>query len=259
MDACPAGREGAAARPTSKVYNNNTKQMNSNNDTLSVPPAVLALVDVTASEKLLLALYAAEPQARNYRALKVLGVGPSGLKKIKRRLIAKGLLRSTINGWKVLVPGLTPAPDEAGGHLVSKSDAIEKVNKVAPLTKMKPLEETLREYEDMLAFLTNQPGGTHSKTLLWLTRRALAEVESTLPDCPLKAKLVATLTTRCDAFLGLGYAHRNLPRKYHLDFDRLIFSATPEQLAKLRVGIEHAQLTGGKPTLLLAELTGKKG
>jgi len=34
---------------------------------------------------------------------------------------------------------------------------------------------------------------------------------------------------------------------------------TGSQLAKLRVGIEHAQLTGGKPTLLLAGLTGKKG
>jgi len=41
---------------------------------LTVPPAILGLADVTASEKLLLALYAAEPDARNYRALKVLGM-----------------------------------------------------------------------------------------------------------------------------------------------------------------------------------------
>jgi len=117
--------------------------MNTNDNPLNIPPAILALADVTASEKLLLSLYAAEPDARNYRALEVLGVGLSGLKKIKHRLISKGLLRITANGYKVLVEGLTPAPKEAGGHLVSKSDAIEKEHKVA-VRKVKSLDQNLQ-------------------------------------------------------------------------------------------------------------------
>jgi hypothetical protein len=97
--------------------NNTQKQMNTNNNPLIIPPAVTALSDATASEKLLLSLYFTVPKALNHQALKVLGVGPSGLKKIKIRLIAKGLLRSSVNGWRVLVPGLVPAPDGGGGHL----------------------------------------------------------------------------------------------------------------------------------------------
>jgi len=98
---------------------------------LTVPPAILGLADVTASEKLLLALYAAEPDARNYRALKVLGMGESGLKKIKRRLLAKGLLLSKATGYQVVVPGRAPVP-EGGGHFFPKLTTPKKRKKWPP-------------------------------------------------------------------------------------------------------------------------------
>ena len=59
----------------------NEHKMNKNIDQLSIPPAVLALADVTASERMLLALYAAAPDAKNCRALRVLGVGLAGSKR----------------------------------------------------------------------------------------------------------------------------------------------------------------------------------
>ena len=56
----------------------------------------------------------------------------------------------------------------------------------------------------------------------------------------------------------MAYVVDNLPPKNHNELLRLIFKATAEQRTKLRQRIEQAQLTGGKPTLLLEELTGKK-
>jgi hypothetical protein len=112
-----------------------------------------------------LALYVLEPKTRNSRALKILSVGESGLKKIKRRLLSKGLVRPTGDGFKVLVPGLKPEPGEAGGHLVSKSDAIEKENKVAPLRRVRSLGEILRDYR--FRFLPSQPGRTGGAFLFY--------------------------------------------------------------------------------------------
>jgi hypothetical protein len=88
------------------------------NESLIIPPALLALAGVTASEKLLLALYAAEPKAKNRRALHVLGVGASGLKKIKLRLKTKGFLRTTAASYEVQVPGLNIEAEAGEGHLL---------------------------------------------------------------------------------------------------------------------------------------------
>ena len=120
--------------------------MKTNDTALNIPPAILSLTDVTASEKLLLALYVLEPKTRNSRALKILSVGESGLKKIKRRLLSKGLVRPTGDGFKVLVPGLKP-------------------NKVAPLRRVRSLGEILRDYR--FRFLPSQPGRTGGAFLFY--------------------------------------------------------------------------------------------
>jgi hypothetical protein len=233
--------------------------MKTNDTALNIPPAILSLTDVTASEKLLLALYVLEPKTRNSRALKILSVGESGLKKIKRRLLSKGLVRPTGDGFKVLVPGLKPEPGEAGGHLVSKSDAIEKENKVAPLRRVRSLGEILRDYQNWMEELDDRPEGTHVEHLLDMTKATLREIQSDVPASPTKASAVEWLTRRCTGWFCIKYAADNLPRKNHPEVMRLIRHASAEQRAKLRQRIEQAQLTGGKPTLLLKELTGKKG
>src|SRR5882672_10850716 len=100
---------------TSYVYS----KMNTNNS-LNIPTVVLALTNVTASEKMLLALYVAESDAKNYRVFRVVGVSLAGLKKIKRRLVSKGMLRSTVNGYEIMVPGMAPVLGDPEGNLVPK-------------------------------------------------------------------------------------------------------------------------------------------
>jgi hypothetical protein len=226
---------------------------------LNIPPAILSLTDVTASEKLLLALYLMEPKTRNSRALKVLNVGESGLKKIKRRLLSKGLVRPTGDGFKVLVPGLMPESGEAGGHKVPTSDAIEKKHKVAPLRKVRSLGEILRDYQNWMEELDDRPEGTHVEHLLDMTEATLREIQSDVAASPTKEIAVAWIIKHRDAWFSVAYVVDNLPRKHHNEFLRLIRHASAEQRAKLRQRIEQAQLTGGKPTLLLAQLSGKKG
>jgi hypothetical protein len=233
--------------------------MKTNDTALNIPPAILSLTDVTASEKLLLALYVLEPKTRNSRALKILSVGESGLKKIKRRLLSKGLVRPTGDGFKVLVPGLKPEPGDAGGHKVSKSDALEKENKVAPLRTVRSLGEILRDYQNWRERLAYQSEGTHVIHLLDITEATLSEIQSDVPASHTKELAVAWITEHCDLWFCLRYVFHELPRKHHRELDRLIGKATPEQLAKLRQRIEQAQLAGQKPKLLLEELTGKKG
>lgn len=233
--------------------------MKTNDTVLNIPPAILAMEDVTASEKLLLALYLMEPKTRNSRALKILSVGESGLKKIKRRLLSKGLVRPTADGWNVLVPGLMPESGEAGGHKVSKSDALEKENKVAPLRKVRSLGEIVRDYQNWMEELDDRPEGTHVQHRLEMTEETLREIQSDVPASPEKEKAVAWIIKHCDAWFSAAYVVDNLPRKHHNELLRLIFKATAEQRAKLRQCIEQNQLTGAKPTLLLAQLSGKKG
>src|SRR3974377_379583 len=105
--------------------------MNPIENQLTIPPAILALKDGTASEKMLLALYTIQSRAINFVAMRTLGVGLSGLKKIKSRLIAKRYLRVTASGYEVLVPGLASEPEPVGGHFVSNSSGLKNRDKVA--------------------------------------------------------------------------------------------------------------------------------
>jgi len=187
----------------------------------------------TASEKTLLALYVTNREVKNHQALKVLSVGPSGLKKIKRRLLSKSLLRPSASGWKLLVPGLMPAPGEAGGHLVSESDATAKANKVA-LRKVKSLDQILREHNECWESFASQPGSV--STLLFIVRRTLREIQSDVPDGPDKAEAVAAFQQRENAWTCLVWADKHLPKENRRDVDALVASASAEQLAKLTFG-----------------------
>jgi len=128
----------------------------STNDSLQIPPAILAIRDATPSEKMLLSIYLNEPSVSSYRTIRILGVSRSGLKKIKGRLIAKGLLRPTIDGYRVIAPGLVPASEGGKGHFVTKSEAGSEMEKVAPrLRRMASIKEIQRDYNRTFEFITN--------------------------------------------------------------------------------------------------------
>ncbi|HEY3855689.1 MAG TPA: hypothetical protein VGO67_14970 [Verrucomicrobiae bacterium] len=225
---------------------------------LNVPTGILALTDVTASEKLLLALYAAEPNAKNFRAMQTLGVGLAGLKKIKRRLIDKGYLHSNANGYEVLVPGIASAAEVTGGHFVSKSSAAENDNKVAPAPARLTKDRSLAEIWDSHVTIYDQAlhVDTFPHTLEMLSKKFLNFVTNEVPsDCPGRDEALIALIARRDYWFGASYASDNLPRKAQREVAKLIGKATPKQLAALRTGIECGQLAAGKPTLLLEQFS----
>jgi hypothetical protein len=231
--------------------------MKENENQLTIPPAILALKDVTASEKMLLALYVCEPRATNFRALQVLGVGLSGLKKIKKRLLTRGLIKSTASGYRILVPGLTSESDTGGGHLVTNSRGLENRHKVAPLRKVKTSEQIVREYQkawDWVEESLSSGEGCYSSTMLRIVKDAL-DATNDLPDGPEKDALLTYFTPRHDAFLALNFGLENLPPSQHRKIDRLIARATHEELATLRTRIEHVKLAGQDPRPLLQEYT----
>jgi len=229
--------------------------MKTNEHPLIIPPAIQNLYGVTSSEKLLLSLYVSDPAALNCRALSVLGVSRSGLKKIKRRLLAKGLLRFTASGYQVDVPGLAPVP-EGGGTLLPKINSIEKEEKVAPTTmslrRVASANEILDSYIGTWELALRE--GAHVSTLHYIVQSTLDSIMD-LPDERERNLMLAAFTKRRDAFFALCYSSEHLPRQYQRQVDRLIAKSTPEQLAALRTAIQQAELNGVKPVLLLERLS----
>jgi hypothetical protein len=231
--------------------------MNLNIEPLNIPTAILNLPDATPSEKLLLALYLTNPEASNRMAIKAVGVGASGLKKIRKRLIAKNWLRPTAHGYRLTIPGLEATPEAEAGHFFPKSKATEKENKVAPARKVESLEEIIRSYCEDYVWLTKEPGKYDHLFVVELTRKTLDQLESDVPDGPLKERAVEALTNQDNKYYAWDYALNNWSRKDQQKAGRQIIDATPEQLAALRTAIDQAQLPGGKRVALLEGFPGK--
>lgn len=96
-----------------------------------IPAEILTLENANLSEKLTLALFAANPDVTEWRVRRVVGIKHDGYRKLTRRLIQKGLLTQRGGGHKVCVPGLVYKDDPEGGHFIPESKAIENGQKVA--------------------------------------------------------------------------------------------------------------------------------
>ncbi|MCX6923479.1 MAG: hypothetical protein NT154_09770 [Verrucomicrobia bacterium] len=99
-----------------------------------IPPAILTLTSAKLPEKLMLAMLAANPEAKRvFRALSMTG---AGLRKLEQRLVAKGLLTVAGDRHMIHVPGLVYIERPAAGHFVPASPATKKEKKVArPVSK----------------------------------------------------------------------------------------------------------------------------
>lgn len=171
--------------------------MNKKNNYLCIPPAVVALTIITATEKLLFALYPAEPAVKNHRPIEALGIALSGWKKIKCHLQSIPLLRAMGTGYRALDPSQDLSDDDDGGHLASKSDGSQEIDKVALESKPMSLEEILKWYETTWNVFASSPVDFH--TLFDITWGAIDIIKTHLPDGPAKTKLVAKLMMRRDA------------------------------------------------------------
>jgi hypothetical protein len=222
---------------------------------LSIPPAILALNDVTTSSKMLLALYVADASTKNYRALRVLGVSPSGLKKIKRRLIAQGLLRLTVKGYEVVVPGLATTQAGEGGHIVAKSESPPNQEKVAlTVRKIASLEEIMIECLGSIRESLDSPEGFYYETLLMVLRLTMGRIRSDVPEGRERENALVWLTARSNEFVACKFVSHHCPEKFHRKLGHLIYNAPPEQLSHLANLIGQGQLADKNPTLLLSYL-----
>jgi hypothetical protein len=231
--------------------------MKVNKTPLTIPPAILALNDATSSEKLLMALYAVEPLAKNYRALRVLSVGSSGLKKIKQRLMKKGYLRVTANGHEVSVPGLEPG-QEPGGHLVPNSTAALKMEKVAPVDADQfRCDAVLAHCTSRLNLYTSYMQQGHVKTALECAYYAIQRIQECKEFSPEQQDALIRqftfLESRALALLLLDDVARakGIPRQKGDQLAELICKASPEQMERFRERYE-ARSALGNPLDILA-------
>ncbi len=104
---------------------------------VTIPVEILALNNAKLSEKLLLAMYVADPKAR--LVLRALTMTSIGLEKLKQRLVDKRLLTRCDGRNVIAVPGLVYAERSDGGYFVSSSSATNTENKVAsPVSRTTP-------------------------------------------------------------------------------------------------------------------------
>ena len=139
---------------------------------LVIPAEIVALQGVGASEKFLLAVYAAKPDAQN--ALRALGNSESGLKKLKNRLIKDGMLVRDGSAYRIQVPGMVFIAEREGSYFMSEKEAI-KSGKIVALAAVKSVSEIYLEWENLVKAL--KANGVHYGTLQALTTETINEIE----------------------------------------------------------------------------------
>ena len=137
-----------------------------------IPAEIVAPQGVGASEKFLLAVYAAKPDAQN--ALRALGNSESGLKKLKNRLIKDGMLVRDGSAYRIQVPGMVFIAEREGSYFMSEKEAI-KSGKIVALAAVKSVSEIYLEWENLVKAL--KANGVHYGTLQALTTETINEIE----------------------------------------------------------------------------------
>jgi len=198
---------------------------------------------------MLLALYTASPGAKDFQALKILGVGLSGLKKIRKRLFDKKLLKRVASGHRVLLPG--------DGHFVSQTPAVQKVNKV-PRTAAAVADEIAELFDSYEKSKNDHStGGMRTRTLAfwsWQLTELLVEAKKVFPSAPEFTDLLAKVERQRNLWTVCCYIGEFAEgEREFIRVARRLRAATDQQLALLHEKIStNTQLgPGGKAPLQL--------
>ena len=224
-------------RPLSKVTALDTQP-------LVVPAELLDFPHLSASEKLLLAFYAAKPAAPNNQVLEALGVSRAGLKKLKRRLVAKHVLVPTEKGYSIRLPGLVFTRDADGGHFLSESDAVQNENKIAlPAPRLTPAKDIAVVWERHLKHLFVS-ARTRPRDIQKYTAQMIRRVQAESPDGSNRDAVLAKMQIMEDKHFALQLVADNIPSKHFPKYYNLMTDATPAQLATFRKHAEAMWLDG---------------
>ena len=214
---------------------------------LMIPSELLSCKHLSASAKLLLAVYAADPGAPNNQVQEVIGISRSGLKKLKGSLLAKRVLIETEQGYKVRLPGFV----HMQGHFVTELQALNSGHKVSsPTPKLTPARMIASKLKKSLSIMRRKRDTTPN-CLLCSVSRAIQEVENQSPEGPDRDAVLAKLRRLEDFYFVWNHIFENVPRIHEQDFMKMFATATPKQLATIREKAEAKKLAGIPPTKLL--------
>jgi hypothetical protein len=237
---------------------------------ITIPASVRAVPDLSLAEQTLLTIVAANPLVSNSRLAGTLRMTRSGLKAMLKRLGKRGLITVIRFEGEAGHEIHVNVPID-GGQKVAQNDGSENREKVTPSTgdgapatgseaqkarKVATLAKILRDADSNIQRILHSDEGFHSETLAFIWERAAENIRADVPDGPDKTAALARVTACYDAWTVSAFVAEHAPRKYRRKFDHLIAHTTPEQLARLRAGIEQGKLAGTKPTLLLEAFTG---
>jgi hypothetical protein len=255
----PAGGHFVSASPTPKnerkVARRVCTTIQADIHPLVVPAELLDFKYLLASEKVLLAYYAAHPTAPNKSVLNDLRVSRAGLKKLKRGLIDKRVLIQTDNGYTIRLPGLMLVQDSRGGHFIRESEAVEKGYKAAyPAPKLTPAKDI---YDRWLACLKPLRGQTSAKPseFLAFTTTKIKQMEAESPEGPEREHFLMEMKKAEDFYCAADFVYDYISRKYEKKCQALIGSASPEQLVVFRQKVEGMKLAGLPEPKLLGMVT----
>jgi hypothetical protein len=213
---------------------------------LTIPAELLDFKYLTASAKMLLAVYVTNPGATNSQVINLLGISLSGLKKIKRALLARHVLVAAANGYTVRLPGLLLVE----GHFLSEAEAVQNGHKVPPTPRLIPARIIAKELDRALLQLRHRRDTIPSQ-LFDRVGRALQLIESQSPEGPEREAILKKVRDMENFYFAWTYVFENVPRVHELQCTKLIFNATPDQLAVFRERAEGLKLAGNAPKKLL--------
>jgi len=222
---------------------------------LVVPAELVGFEYLMASEKVVLAYYAAHPAVQTNAVLKNLRVSRAGLKKLRGGLIGRRVLIQTGNGYTVRLPGLVLVRGARGGHFIRESEALKSGQKVAcPAPKLTPVRDVYKDWQDHIKWLLRQPDPRASDCLSSTTERIKQILEES-PEGPERETALAAMKRKEDFYFVSDYVYNDVPRRHEEQCLALIRSASPEQLVMLRKKVEAMMLAGLPEPKLLGMVT----
>jgi hypothetical protein len=222
---------------------------------LVIPAPLLGFKYLSASEKVLLAYYAANPDASNVEVVATLGVSTSGLKKLKSDLLERQVLIASDEGYTIRLPGHVLVRDSQGSHFVSESDAEKSGHKVAhDAPRLTPAKDVYKHWRSSIAQLSrNRHVGP--SYLLSVTTKMIKRIEDESPEGPEREDALAEMRNAENLYFAADFIYDNIPRKYEAKCLALIGSATPEQLVGFRTKADAMLLAGMPEPKLLGMVT----
>lgn len=213
------------------------------NGGIAIPAEILDLKGVGASEKFLLTVYATNSNATNAVALRVLGISPAGLKKLKGRLIRGGLLTREGAGYRIQVPGMVFIADAEGGYFIPETEAIKSGKIVAPRVVKTAIDIT-QEWQAAVQHF-EAVGQTRMSTFLVMTTEAIKEIETeTLADDPFREQALGCLRSFETIYFDHAFLFDQIPKSFWQQGIKLLANATMEQLEAFRQKAEGLMLAG---------------